>query len=241
MYTDEPPIGRAFLEYCYSEIFNIRRFPGYENYYIKGSSNCRWLVETNQITEKDIRSACKQLEALYAFTQKTLEKRNCKSLKLCRTLRNYEVKSLERIGDGELRLNANIISSYAYDSSTAYGTKVRIVRNIDCEDIVMVDDITAFPDDATECGQIVHTGEFEVWVLNKNMYGKIYIDETDIVEDPYQLTKAIPKQLLREHKYENEEGSLKELNMAYPRPCEWNAFTKRLISRNKKKIEELYR
>ena len=69
LFDSRSSIGRSFLEYCYSLIFDIRRFPGYENYYSTEANACRELFKIEKINDKEINDACKQLKDLYDYTQ----------------------------------------------------------------------------------------------------------------------------------------------------------------------------
>lgn len=245
-YEDERhPIGRAFLEYCYSEIFNIRRFPGYENYYARSSFNCHWMVEEGVITDIDIDAACAQLKELYEFTQNYLKDLNKEALRVYRSLRPVEIDSLYVGQDDKIYMQTNIMTSYAYRPYTTYSTNVKITRTIPREDILMIDDVTVYSNRNRDCGYKAETGEYELWVLNRDKYGRISINPDDIIEDPRGL---IQMDKLHRHNYSGyhnqssaDDASLSESVTAPIKPCEWNMFTKWIIRRNKRKIEDMYK
>lgn len=244
--NERHPVGRAFLEFCYSEIFNIRRFPGYENYYSRCSNNCFWMAEEGIITDKDIDEACMQLKDLYAFTQGHLKSLGKEELRVYRSLRPVEIASFRIDDDSNIYMQSNIMTSYAYRPYTTYSTNVKITRVVPREDVLMIDELTGYPNSNELCGYRAETGEYELWILNRDRYGRISIKPEDIIEDPQCLFKRerirhTNNGIMRKPSSNGEDASLFDSITAPIKPCEWNAFTKRLISRNKKKIEELYK
>ena len=237
-------IGRAFLEFCYSEIFNIRRFPGYETYLATSSHHCKWLVEREEITEKDIDYACGQLKKLYEYTQRRLQEERGSSYRIHRKLSGFELNSLERqISEGQdkLYLPANILSSYSYTDAHCYN--VVMARDVDIQDIVMVDYMTSYATDS-DCSKIIplKDAEGEVWVLNKNRFGKLYIKK----EWLYEIDGNVVKPLLNEYNFEEAERhltmddgqSLLKSHSIKTKPCELDdIITKWVIKRNIEKIK----
>lgn len=188
--NERHPVGRAFLEFCYSEIFNIRRFPGYENYYSRCSNNCFWMVEEGIITEKDIDEACMQLKDLYTFTQDHLKSLGKEEMRVYRSLRPVEIDSFRIDDNSNIYMQSNIMTSYAYRPYTTYSTNVKITRVIPRQDVLMIDDMTGYPNSNELCGYKAETGEYELWILNRDRYGRISIKPEDIIEDPQGLIKT---------------------------------------------------
>lgn len=234
-------IERAFLEYCYSEIFNIRRFPGFETYLVNSSFHCKGLIENNEIDEEDITEACNQLKKLYEYTQKRL---SLKEIPLHRTLRDFEIKVLAKQSGEEIFLPANILSCYSYNNAySGYDGDVVINRNVPAESIVMIDSWTAYSN-IDNCTHKIYTGEGEVWVLNKDRFGRIPIKRAWIDDSKNKIYSV--KGSIEAHEVEwfinRDDGKSLIQNRTLPiRPCETGWLTRILIQRNMKKIEKFYK
>lgn len=234
--SDDPPIGRAFLEYCYSIIFGIHRVPGYENYYARGSYGCSWMVESGAINITEIVSACKELEQLYEHTQKHLQENNIEVMTLYRTLNRTEINSMESIGDGKAKFRTNIMSSYTQSERLNYAGDMKIRESVRSEDILMIDNITSYAVRQSLCDNGILTGEYEVWVLTKNPFGERTIGEEDIIRKNQEIGTS--------NRYETNRSSFGDCSvwescMIEARPCEYNWFSRWLTKRNMKKIQKL--
>lgn len=242
-YEYDKPIGRAFLEFCYSELFNIHRFPGYENYYESGSRECNWLVESGAITEEAIQDAVKQLKELYEFTQKTLKKKGLKNLTLYRSLQNHEYRTLCRTNEEDgLQIRTNTLMSFAYTNRTTYGTNIKIKQNINAKDILMIDDITEYDLPDATCNYRVKTGEYEMWVINKDRYGRLQFKYKDIVQDLNHLVPSIETiknkpSTFRDPISKATDGSMSDNSEFLWRPCEYGRLAPWIVNRNADKIK----
>ena len=239
--TDTDNYGRGFLEFCYSKIFDIHRVPGFEQYYIQDATNMKLKKEYGELHEKDILDACKELEAYYTFLQRELK--DCPYVKdgkieLVRSLRDYErihvIPQLEEQKD-LIELPVNIINSYAHDKRLyGYYSTISIVRTVEIEKVVMYFDSLKASENV--CWNNLHGNEYEVWVLEDDMFGKI------LLPNECFKYKELEK-INRRHDYLHI-GNLRHSSSLFAesiyecKPCEWNEFTRRLIERNKKKIVE---
>ena len=234
-------IGRAFLEYCYSEIFNIRRFPGYETYLSNSSYHCKALVENREIGIGDIDEACNQLKALYEYTQRRL---SVEELPLHRRLQTFEIKVLAKQSDEDMFMPANILTCYSYGSAyRGYDGDVVLYRNVPAKNVVMIDSWTAYSN-VDDCIYKTYTGEGEVWVLNEDRFGRIPIRREWVDDSKNRISYANGD--IKAHEVEwcmtRDDGESLMQNRTVPaRPCETDWLTRILIQRNIKKIEELYK
>lgn len=87
------------------------------------------------------------------------------------------------------------------------------------------------------CANSIHGGEYEVWVVEDNMFGEIELDRTCF---KYKILKDVGNRYCNSMQY-GINASLYTDERKIIRPCEWNTFTKWLIRRNIQKIKELYR
>ena len=233
LYYEDRPIGRAFLEYCYSVIFGIHRFPGYENYYSLCGYECSWLVESGAISEEDIVSACRELKDLYEFTRAHLGERE---VTLYRTLNSAEIRSAKWV-DEKIAFHTNIMSSYTQSPNMAYRGDIKIKRTVNTKDILMLDEITAFPDKRYGmCEYRPIVGEHEVWVRNVDRYGRVFIDPDDIVKGKEIFLKEIDKKPPQRQTPAGD-CSLMESYVSPYKPCEISKFSRWLTKRNMKKIQ----
>lgn len=237
--TDTNDYGRGFLEFCYSKIFDIHRVPGFEQYYIQDATNMKMKKAYGNLQEKDILDACKELEAYYKFLQKELKDSpyvNDGKIKLVRSLREHErihvIPQLEEQND-LIELPVNIINSYAHDGRLyGYYSTISIVREVEIEKVVMY--FESLKASENVCWNNLHGNEYEVWVLEDNMFGKIWLPQECF---KYGELGKINKQ------YDDlfignlrNSSSLFAESIYKCKPCEWNKFTRWLIERNKKKI-----
>lgn len=233
LFDSRDALGRGFLEYCYSRIFDIHRFPGYENYYSVEAMNCKKLFNVNQISESEITAACDELKELYLFTQKYLKESSVKQMTLYRSLRKPEIDSMCYI-DGKIQLSTNILSSFSRKSIMEYNTAVKIKRKVNQEDILMLYNITRYKDLDGYCNHRLLTEEYEVWVLNRDKYGMITIDEDNIIEGKDNIS-------IKERSFNSHWNFLMDeqpiTNVSEP-PCEYNRFSKKIIQLNAKKMNK---
>ena len=247
-------IGRAFLEYCYSELFGIRRFPGYEVLPMNNANTCKCLVDNAEINDEDIDYACTQLRELYQYTQKRLREEKGETYRIHRKLASFEIESLgEQIvqGQKDLSVQSNILSCYCHSSAYTDGGVV-LVRDVNIKDIVMVDYMTSYVK-KSNCAKIVsfEDGEGEVWVLNKNRFGKLYVRKEWIVgidkilhrqKNHYQAYVSPLHIRVRSGLTEDDGKSILESHTVPERPCELDdPITKWVMKRNEKRIRKKYR
>lgn len=179
--ADTGDYGRGFIEYCIARIFNIHRVPGYEQYYIKDGTTMKMFHEYGTLNEADIDAACAEIKLLYQFVQEELKKssyvKNGK-IRLVRSLRRYEIEIATtqlRDNNSTITLPVNIITSYAHDGKLyGYGSNMSIIREVPVEKIVMFDECLFHPENV--CANNIHGGEYEVWVVEDNMFGKLELD-----------------------------------------------------------------
>lgn len=242
-YEYDKPVGRAFLEYCYAEIFDVHRFPGYENYYEHSSRECNWLVESGAISDEDIAESIEQLRELYLFTQEYLKDRGIGCLTLYRSIRDYEYKTLCRTGDNKLQIRTNKLMSFAYSDRTTYGTDIKIKRKVKAEDVLMIDSITEYDIPDITCEYRIKTGEFEIWVLNRDKYGRLIFNFEDIVQDLGNLVPSMDAVSRKPGTYNDPvakatDSSIELANEFLWRPCECGYLAPWIIKQNKKRLEQ---
>lgn len=238
----DKPVGRAFLEYCYAEIFDVHRFPGYENYYENGSRECQWLVESGAISDEDIAESIEQLRGLYLFTQEYLKNRGVDCLTLYRSLQDHEYRTLCKMNGNKLQIRTNKLMSFAYSDRTTYGTDIKIKRKVSAEDILMIDSITEYDMPDTTCEYRIKTGEFEMWVLNRDKYGRLIFNFEDIVQDLRNLVPGMDAISQKPRTYSDPvaketDCSIELANEFLWRPCECGYLAPWIIKRNKKLLE----
>ena len=140
------------------------------------------LHEYGNLKEADIDAACAEIDLLYHFVQKELKKstyvKNGK-IKLVRSLRPFEIEAvtpqLKDPNNSTITLPVNIMTSYAHDNRLyGYGSSMSIIRELPVEKVVMFDECLFHPENV--CANSIHGGEYEVWVVEDNMFGKIELD-----------------------------------------------------------------
>lgn len=228
--------GRGFIEFCLAKNFNIHRVPGFEQFYRKDGTAQQMFHEYKALKEDDIEAACAELAELYDFVQKELLKSKYVKdgkITLVRSLRNYEIKEvtpqLLNPKNNKISMPVNIMNSYAYDENLfCYGSTMSIVREVEIEKIVMFDECLHHPQN--ECVNLIHGGEYEVWVLEDNMFGKIELDRECFKYNA--LNENIKPRTVPMSEYVFE-GSLYKDERIWKRPCERGRFTTWLINHNK--------
>lgn len=239
--ADTGDYGRGLIEYCIAKVFNIHRLPGYEQYYIKDGTRMNMLHEYGSLNEADIDASCAEIELLYHFVQQELEKssyvKNGK-MKLVRSLRSFEIDAVTpqlRDNNSTITLPVNIMTSYAHDNRLyGYGSKMSIVREVPVEKIVMFNECLFHPENV--CANSIHGGEYEVWIVEDNMFGEIELDKECF---KYEKLEETGKNYSYPMRCEID-ASLYTDDRKIARPCEWNKFTKWLIKNNIKQIKEIY-
>jgi len=239
LFIDRDHIGRAFLEYCYSKIFNLHRFPGYENFYTKSASTCRKLIKAGEMTDDDINASIKQLKDLYGYTQEHLKQQGISELILYRWLRVPEKSTIKQKGN-HIKFYSNTIMSFSYSPEHNYGTSLQIVKRVPIEKVLMLDYLTAY--DSCVCDKRVFKGEDEAWVLNDDKYGnidaEIYRKTDDTEFEQIDDSSVILSNINRVSNATD--CSIKDTIMNPPKPCEIGYLTKKLISRNASRIIKKY-
>lgn len=240
--SDQGNYGRGFIEYCVARIFNIHRVPGHEQFYIKNGTNYALLREYGVLKEADISAACEEMKKLYCFVQTELKESSYVEngkIKLVRSLRPFEIDAVtpQLLTNADtIKLPVNIITSYAHDCRLyGYNSSMSLVREIPVEKIIMFDECLFHPKNV--CAHYIHGGEFEVWVVEDNMFGQIELDRECF---KYKELDRRLGSMNRHRSLREPDTSLYTVNSGYTRPCEWNKFTKWLVEKNSEKIRELY-
>lgn len=240
---DEGKYGRGFIEYCIARNFGIHRVPGHEQFYLKNSTNYDLLRQYGALKEEDINSACAEINELYQFVQTELRKSayvKNGTVRLQRSLRPFEIKEItpQLLNNQKtIRLPVNIITSYSHKVSgePEYSSRVALVREVPVEKIVMFDECLHHPENV--CAHRIHGGEYEVWVVEDNMFGQIELDRECFKYK--ELDEKSARQNV--HPFRGEpDASLYTVSSNYMRPCECGKITKWLIERNKEKIRKTY-
>ncbi|MDW2798778.1 hypothetical protein RZO55_14460 [Clostridium boliviensis] len=191
--SDYACIGRAFLTFCFSKMFNIHRLYGYEDGFMQQNGNSYDIERAfSLLTERDLIEAEEELKLMYVKTQQYLE-RELKSnfIKIVRALRPFEIDQIiDQIENGreEIILKTNTITSYAGDGQPFhYGASITIVRNIPIEDVVIHYKVLAYPEDTCRYSPM-HGGEYEIWVKNEHPLGLIKLsrDQVCIQRERYE-------------------------------------------------------
>ena len=191
--SDYSCIGRAFLTFCYSKIFNIHRLYGYEDGFLqdyRNQSDVEHAFAT--ITESELVEAIEELMNMYLATQRYLEAESDRGyISVIRALRPFEINQIvDQLEDGneEILLKTNTITSYACDGQAfGYGTAVSIRRKISIADVVMHYKVLAYPEDSCRFSPM-HGGEYEVWVKNESPLGllKLSKQEVEVFRERYE-------------------------------------------------------
>lgn len=95
---------------------------------------------------------------------------------MVRSLRPFEIEAvtpqLKNQNNSIIILPVNIMTSYAHDNRLyGYGSSMSIIREVPVEKVVMFDECLFHPENV--CAHYIHGGEYEVWVVEDNMFGKI--------------------------------------------------------------------
>lgn len=245
--ADQGDYGRGFIEFCIAKIFNIHRVPGYEQYYIKDGCQMNMFKEYCSLQRKDIDDACKEMKELYIFVQKELKEspyNHNGKIRLVRSLRPFEIDTatpqLRDTDNQKINIPVNIMTSYAHDNRLfGYGSSMSIQRDVEIEKIVMFDECLFHPTNV--CENHIHGGEYEVWVMEDDMFGTIELDRECFI---YRELEKKKENFFSSSYILNEKGvidaSLYTDERKIMRPCEYNKFTQWLIKKSRQKIEQLY-
>lgn len=237
--NDKGDYGRGFIEFCIARNFNIHRIPGYEQFYLKDGSQMKMFYEYGKLRRSDIEDACEKLRMLYNFVQEELK--NSKyvqegKVRLVRSLTPFEVRKvtsqLRDLSKQKICLLVNIMTSYAHDGKLYdYDGKMSIVREVEVEKIIMFDECLFHPPNV--CAHNIHGGEYEVWVVEDDMFGKIELDRECFKYK--ELDENIHASFISGASCGiNASLYTDELNAR--RPCEYNKLTKWIIKRNQQKM-----
>jgi|GEM_PF-2274798 hypothetical protein len=246
LYCDYNNIGRGFIEFCISKIFNIHRIPGFEQFYLNTGASLELLKAYKGLCEEDINDACNEIKKIYDFTQNNLANSvKSETISLRRHLNPFEeeyvAKQLANPSVELIELPVNILNSYTYDRTEfKYRSNIDIVREIDIKKILMVDE---YIQDPFLCCESIRDDEREVWVIEENMFGLIKVNKNCFyVDKTLKLPKVENHQQYYFQTNKNDEKSLfYNKSDIIPLPCEYGSITKLLIKRNKKKINKLYK
>lgn len=242
-YSDEYSFGRGFIEFCIARIFNIHRVPGFEQHYLKDGSSIKMLHQFRNLKKQDIDAACQELESLYHFVQEELKNsRYCKDgkIRLNRCLRSFEINAVTPqllAGDNTIIMPANIMTSYAHDGRRyGYMSNISVFREVPIEKIIMFDECLFHPENV--CAHDIHGGEYEVWVVEDNIFGEIELDRSCFKYD--QLDESISRGHMKLTRREIEASLFADERVTI-KPCQWGMITPKLIEHNKKEIKKLYK
>lgn len=240
-------IGREFIEFCISKMFNIHRVPGFEPFYLNDGANLEFSKAYNDgLCEDDINDACDEIKKIYDLTQNNLANSvKSETISLRRHLNLFEEEhvaiQLANPSAELIELPVNILNSYTYDRTEfKYRSKIDIVREIDIKKILMVDE---YIQDPFLCCESIRDDEREVWVIEENMFGLIKVNKNCFYVDK---TLKLPK-VENHQQYYFQTNNSDEKSLFYnksdiiPLPCEYDNITRLLIKRNKKKINKLYK
>ena len=87
------------------------------------------------------------------------------------------------------------------------------------------------------CAHYIHGGEYEVWVVEDNMFGQIELDRECFKYKELDRNIRSKNWHLTLSEYDT---SLYTVNSGFKRPCEWNKITQWLVDKNSQKIRELF-
>lgn len=243
--SDRNSYGRGFLEFCVSRNFNIHRLPGYEQYYIQDGTALRYKKENGALSEAEVNEACKEIRELYDFTQRKLVSDgivNDGKVRLVRSLRTYEAREVApqlKQGRDIIEMPANIITSYSMEKhASGYENIMYLTRQVSAEDILMVYKYLYHPE--WTCASGLHGGEFEVWVIDRSIFGMVNLLKEDFeLADGCSLESLCGANQLALNSNCTSSSIFSFVDDGL-KPCEYDTFTKKLIKRNMKKLQEQY-
>ena len=245
-------VGRNYLEYIYSIIFNIHRLPGYEAPFGVGTNQCKLKRVLNNITAEDIQDSVQELKNLYEYTQDYLKKEKISDngyIILERTLNMEQAKEvrnqLEKKSN-KITLPVNILTSYGMPGVPhGYnGTKIFVRRKIPVEKIVMIYKCLEYPNDTINCGFITRDEacEYEVWVVEDDYRGECVIHKDEIIDFSQNQDKGIQTVLEDQHILGIGKTKRAKSGPLFAhceiRPCEMGRITPLLVKHNSKKIKK---
>ncbi|MBP1932048.1 hypothetical protein [Ammoniphilus resinae] len=170
---DQFSLGRALLTYLTQELFSIHRFSGFDEFY-RNRYHARMREAFSTLPPARLQQAKKELEDLYQFTQQYLHKTYSgqSSIKIKRSLNiEEEAQVTNQILDKKpvIEFETNIILSFADKNWLgSYLKNVLLTMDVPFDQILIHYDALHYPTCTTGDEK-----EHEIWVLNKDPFGKI--------------------------------------------------------------------
>ena len=230
--------GRAILEFLAASYFHIVRFPGSEPYYWGQSGYCR---DFYGVTRESISAALDEFDKMYRHVQNELSSSDIVKdgkIRLVRALRYAEEHAIIpqlSAHAPKILMPANILTSYAHNHRlNSYNSNYTVIRDVETEKIFFYDDCFEGPD--STC---YHGGEAEVWVLNDDVFGTIELPPESFFDRAAgsRVSYTPSEEAVSQTHFQ----AFSPSEPVLPKPCDYSGFTKWLIKRNQKKIEEIYR
>ncbi|WP_294240651.1 hypothetical protein [Pseudobutyrivibrio sp.] len=246
--SDTGDRGRIVLEYLLARIYGIHRVPGYEPQY--GGSFSEVSRESNGFTKENLDEAEQELKNLIEHVQTQIRlsgKAHDDHAELVRSLRNFECKEIVPqliAGEKNITMPANIMTSYAYDGRLhCYNSSISVKRKVPVNKILFWDEYIEAPEYI--CSKNLHMGEYEVWVLNDDIFGEVSLDrDAFIIAEEADLESMNEKYSTRWHNrsYYDKDCRINNVYTVEAKPCECEDWlTKFVMKRNEKQIRELFR
>ncbi len=242
--SDNGDMGRIIIEHLLSRIYGIHRIPGYEPEYSKAFPKdiAGFNKENLDKAEDELRKVIEHVQNKVYENENVIDGK----VTLVRSLRDFEIKEIipQLLGDEKLiTMPSNIMTSYAYDGQLYnYGSFLSVKRVVNVKDIVFWDKYIEAP--SFICTKRLHMGEYEVWVVNTDVYGEVELDRSCFyVKEGTDLAKENEKyhgHATRKYRYDND-CEISSVYAAGYKPCEEDDFlTKYVIGKNMKKAKFLY-
>lgn len=163
---DKFNLGKVFLEFCYSKMFNIHKLPGYEmDWHFKLNRNVYRDNLANASPEL-IEDACCELYRLYKHIQRYYAGKNINHITLKRMIQSFEreeyTKQLNN-NKSYVDIPCNTITSYTDDKSPGgYYSNTMLLRKVKVSQIVMAWFLLADPLNNKK----EYDDEHEFWIIN---------------------------------------------------------------------------
>jgi len=174
---DEYSKSRAILTYLVKDIFNITRFPGFEEHYLS-NTEIHHRQAFMALNMEDIQEAKEELESLYRHTQSFLKEKypNKSHIKIGRALNQVEEKQVtnqlldtQKKDEDIVQFESNVILSFADQIKQGdYASKVLLRTEVPFEKILMHYDCLYYPSGTTG-----EEKENEILVINSNPFGRV--------------------------------------------------------------------
>ena len=128
------------------------------------------------------------------------------------------------------------MTSYAHDGRRyGYMSNISVFREVPIEKIILFDECLFHPENV--CAHNIHGGEYEVWVVEDNIFGEIELDRScfiyDHLDEHIERGHMKPQREIEVSLFADERVTIK--------PCQWGMITPKLIEHNKKEIKKLYK